>query len=189
MHRSPLSYAMQQSHTPPSRMATPRSSTTLPYDIRSRPPFRQSEADVSIDRHSDCGVIFKHPQMIRKPAGEVNRPGRGGYNLDQVANWTKEQSKEIKKYIKHVVETELDCTKSFTKQSRSSLLSIRQAALLVFPWLTNYVDLWVVDDLVRCRLRLQQAALKKKSNALLADEVRNRASRKAALEAVVAALE
>ncbi|KAE9389266.1 hypothetical protein BT96DRAFT_1070804 [Gymnopus androsaceus JB14] len=146
-------------------------------DFVSNPLFHRSEAGVS-----------ELPQMIRKPKGEVNRPGRGGYNLDRVVNWTEEQSKEIKKYIKHAVVTKLDCTQSFTKQPRNSLLSIRQEAVLEFPWLANYADLWVVDDLVRCRLLLQQAALKKKNNALLAAEARARASRKAALQAAAAAL-
>lgn len=61
-------------------------------------------------------------------------------------------------------------------------------ALSKFPWLINYADLWVVNDLIRCRLQLQHVALKKKSNAILVAEARARASRVAALEAAAAAL-
>ncbi|KAF9065509.1 hypothetical protein BDP27DRAFT_1424817 [Rhodocollybia butyracea] len=126
--------------------------------------------------------------MIRKPRGQVSRRAIGGYNLDEAADWTTEQSDELKKYIKHVVETELDCMLPFTRQPRNSIVSIREAALLRFPWLMNYTDLWVVNDLIRRRLQLRKSELRKRNEALLATEARARASRKSALEAAAVAV-
>ncbi|KAF9063340.1 hypothetical protein BDP27DRAFT_1426948 [Rhodocollybia butyracea] len=148
---------------------------------------------VSSSDHSVSGVGVSsastgHPRMIRKPRGQVSRLARGGYNLDEAVGWTVEQSDELKKYIKHAVEAELDCTLPFTRQPRSSIISIRQAALFRFPWLMSYTNLWVVNDLVRRRLQLRQSELKKRSEALLATEARAWASKKSALEAAAAAL-
>lgn len=66
-----------------------------PYDLLNRPSHQRVLSD-----HSDTErrASEEHPDLkiIRKPAGEAYRPGRGGYNLDQAAKWTKQQSEEIK---------------------------------------------------------------------------------------------
>ncbi|KAF9065498.1 hypothetical protein BDP27DRAFT_1366392 [Rhodocollybia butyracea] len=162
-------------------------SGSSPRDFPNHRPYRFFSN--SVYHSGSTSPSPDHPRTIPKPRGEPYRRGRGGYNLDEAANWTVEQSKEIKKYIKHVVEADLDCTLSFTKQPSNSIDSIREAALLKFPWLLSYTDLWVVNDLIRCRLQLRQAALKKRENTLLAAETRARASRKAALVAAAANLE
>lgn len=70
-------------------------SRSSPYDLSNRPShqrvsFVNSDTELrESEEHSDL-------QIVRKPLGEAYRPGRGGYNLDQAAKWTKEQSEEIK---------------------------------------------------------------------------------------------
>ncbi|KAF9063345.1 hypothetical protein BDP27DRAFT_1368079 [Rhodocollybia butyracea] len=177
--------------TQPTKVIIERGDNIISHEASRDAPHEYflSALSNSVDRSGSASPSPDHPRTVPRPRGEPYRRGRGGYNLDEAANWTVEQSKEIKKYIKHVVETDLDCTLPFTKQPSNSIDSIRKAALLKFPWLLNYIDLWVVDVLVRYRLQLRQAALKKTENALLAAEARARASRKAALQAAAANLD
>ncbi|KAJ3723904.1 hypothetical protein C8R42DRAFT_641029 [Lentinula raphanica] len=117
-------------------------------------------------------TAISEPQaLIPKPKGEVCRPGRGGYNLEHVLGWDKDDLEEVKRSVKEVVAQRLDCAKSFTKQSTISLESARQEARLQV-----YANLWVINDLIRIRLMYERTALKRREIS-----ARDRAAKREAL--------
>ena len=64
-------------------------------------PTRELESIVSSDSDSiDSSESESEDEAdttkIAKPAGEVGRPGRGGYSLEQVLNWTPRRMSEFK---------------------------------------------------------------------------------------------
>ena len=71
--------------------------------------------------------------MIPKPPGEVGRPGRGGYNLDDALKWDSESLRKLKitfcivisldfpnplqKYVHQLVKQHLDTQKTISNQT------------------------------------------------------------------------
>ncbi|KAJ3745229.1 hypothetical protein EV361DRAFT_954500 [Lentinula raphanica] len=114
---------------------------------------------------------------IPKPEGEVGRPGRGGYNLRTTLNWPYKRWKLVHGFIRNRVLATLDCSLPFSDQPLLKLQAIRDEALTKFTFLSDYEKLWVVDDLVRCRLKYEKSALKRKADAKLAEEARAKAKK------------
>ncbi|KAJ3743033.1 hypothetical protein DFH05DRAFT_1526548 [Lentinula detonsa] len=151
----------------------------------SRTPTLAPSCDMSDSEHSSSSESI-HPvdtypdsdeedmRKIEKPLGEVGRPGRGGYNLEAALDWPRSQLERVKRFIKTRVLDDLDCTVCFSDQPLERLASIRQQGLAKFPFLANYRRLWVVDDIIRCRLKYEKAEYVRKKNAKLASEVQAR---------------
>ncbi|KAJ4498991.1 hypothetical protein C8R41DRAFT_915651 [Lentinula lateritia] len=106
-------------------------------------------------------------KSIPKPPGEVGRPGRGGYNLRKIINWSKEDYDDVKDYVKLLV-GRLNCDVPFGQQPLVDIYSIRDEAVAKFEFLAQYDNTWVVDDLVRCRLQYQKrVAMNRKQRQIL----------------------
>jgi hypothetical protein len=59
-----------------------------------------SLSDISESSESKS-TISTEEQQIPKPPGEVGRPGRGGYNLDDTLNWDSESLRKLKVSYPH----------------------------------------------------------------------------------------
>jgi hypothetical protein len=78
--------------------------TTKPPAVRfrSRTPFnddsasQKSESSLSSLSDSEESVSSDSDGKIRKPVGEVSRPGRGGYNLQVALGWSSKEYKKLK---------------------------------------------------------------------------------------------
>ncbi|KAJ3833978.1 hypothetical protein F5878DRAFT_645504 [Lentinula raphanica] len=97
---------------------------------------------------------------IPKPAGEVGRPNRGGYNLCDALGWSKDEYRIVQKFINKAVEDHLVGDQPMKQQSLMSLKKVRDMAVKKFPNLKVYTDLWVVDDFIRSHLKYRKAALR-----------------------------
>ncbi|KAI6098061.1 hypothetical protein EDD16DRAFT_1713468 [Pisolithus croceorrhizus] len=86
---------------------------------------------------------------IPKPAGEVGRLGRGGYNLEEHLKWLYEEMHELKRVVHAAVKKYLDMTKSRTFQDLEAVRKARQC----FPQLNDYENFWPVLDLIHLRLK------------------------------------
>ncbi|KAK7434684.1 hypothetical protein VKT23_020048 [Stygiomarasmius scandens] len=98
---------------------------------------------------------------IRKPPGEVGRPGRGGYTLSKVLGWHPDQYSEVKTYINKKCSNDLDGRLPLTEQDPDLRRAVRAEARKKFPFLNDYADDWVTDDFMRGSLKYLKAALKK----------------------------
>ncbi|KAK1225025.1 hypothetical protein PQX77_012043 [Marasmius sp. AFHP31] len=99
--------------------------------------------------------------LIKKPKGECGRPGTGGYNLEKKLNWTEARFEEVKGFVRDHVLKSLDCHLSFTKQPQDKINKIKQKALTKFPFLSQYKNLWPVDDLILGVVKYRNSAMKK----------------------------
>ncbi|KAJ3779027.1 hypothetical protein FB446DRAFT_613236, partial [Lentinula raphanica] len=90
---------------------------------------------------------------IPKPAGEVGRPNRGGYNLCVALGWSKDEYRIVQKFINKAVEDHLVGDQPMKRQSLMSLKKVRDMAVKKYPVLKEYKDLWVVDDFIRSHLK------------------------------------
>ncbi|PIL35885.1 hypothetical protein GSI_01545 [Ganoderma sinense ZZ0214-1] len=107
---------------------------------------------------------------IPKPSGEVGRPGRGGYSLEQVLNWNPRHMSEFKKMINKLVGECLDPTRSVSGQSLSRVAVLRDKALNKFPELDQYENLWPVTDAVKQRLKYTSSKARKHAHDAVTTE-------------------
>ncbi|KAJ3794266.1 hypothetical protein GGU11DRAFT_845698 [Lentinula aff. detonsa] len=130
---------------------------------------------------SDSGSDYEAPGLphphsegqsggIPKPDGEAGRPGRGGYNLQATLKWP------VKKWRSGFIRTSvletLDCSLSLSDQPLLCVQAVRDQATTKFPFLNDYENVWVVDDMIHSRLKYEKTALKRKRDSRLADEAR-----------------
>ncbi|KAJ3745948.1 hypothetical protein FB446DRAFT_627755, partial [Lentinula raphanica] len=94
---------------------------------------------------------------IPKPAGEVGRPGRGGYNLRTALSWSDSKYNKIKTYINDIVEDELDCWVPFSEQPLRNLEVVRDKARKRYAILGQYRNDWATDDFIRTRLKYRKS--------------------------------
>ncbi|KAJ3759298.1 hypothetical protein EV360DRAFT_69609 [Lentinula raphanica] len=165
----------------------PGSNTTTPlvpsYTASSSRYTRRFPTPIVYD--SDCGSDSETPDASRlytepegqsgripKPDGEAGRPGRGGYSLQATLKWPVKRWRAVQGFIRARVLETLDCSLPFSDQSLLRLQAIRDQAITKFPFLNDYENLWAVDDMIRSRLKYEKSALKRKTDAKLADEAR-----------------
>ncbi|KAJ3833454.1 hypothetical protein F5878DRAFT_645937 [Lentinula raphanica] len=128
-----------------------------------------------------CVGVESSPEVhigIPKPEGEAGRPGRGGYNLEATLNWPKKRFKEVKGFIRTRTISTMNCSLSFSDQPLSKIQAIRDEAVIKFPFLSSYENLWVVDDFLRSRIKYEKSSMKRKADAKLAEEAREEAKRR-----------
>ena len=78
-----------------------------------------------------------------------------------------------------VIKDEIRYQVSYTSDSRIvTRLTKATQCTRKFPSLRRYQDAWVVDDMMRSRLKYQKSVVKKKKNEQLADQSRRRMLRK-----------
>ncbi|KAK1221671.1 hypothetical protein PQX77_015501 [Marasmius sp. AFHP31] len=117
----------------------------------------------------------KHdPPVIRKPKGQTGRPRRGGYKLEEQLGWDHSLVSEVESFVESFVLGELDMSLPFINQSTGQLHKLHKQAVTKFPFLQQYEDCWVVDDMARCILKRQQQKLVKEANASMAAKRRTR---------------
>ena len=77
------------SHTEPEALRHPSPPSTSTSTSRESSPLSSLDGDEDEDREEGVGDdgLDDGVMKIPKPAGEVGRPGRGGYSLDQVLQW------------------------------------------------------------------------------------------------------
>ncbi|KAJ3873305.1 hypothetical protein F5051DRAFT_444375 [Lentinula edodes] len=134
------------------------------HQSHTSPGVNNGEGDEH-DRDSSIGIVDDDSELgdprIPKPAGEVSRPGRGGYNLQNALNWPGNRFINIKKFIDKAVEENLDTTKPFTKQLPSKIEEVQTIASKKYPCLDDYRDNWVTNDFIKCHLKYRKQAIQK----------------------------
>ncbi|KAI0641415.1 hypothetical protein C8Q79DRAFT_919473 [Trametes meyenii] len=142
-------------HTPPA----PRASSKAP----------EAEGVANDDPDSDCdggSALSSIPEdedadeqnhddvmKIPKPAGEVGRPNRGGYKLEDALQWSAARMRTFKAVINQLVDKHLDATLSIAGQSESRMRLVRAEAVERLPALEMYEQEWPVLDAVKQRLK------------------------------------
>ncbi|KAJ3897770.1 hypothetical protein F5879DRAFT_995561 [Lentinula edodes] len=139
----------------------------------SRNPATQTSSMLKPQLAEDEGSDTDDYVKIPKPPGEVSRPGRGGYNLRAVLEWSNERFLKVKRFIDTTVEDKLDCLQPLTKQSPANV----EEALQKFYFLSEYRDNWVIDDFIKCHLKYLKQALQKKAMKTAVAEARQEAQR------------
>ncbi|KAI0667813.1 hypothetical protein C8Q78DRAFT_1081699 [Trametes maxima] len=128
----------------------------------SKPPEVQEVANDDPD--SDCdsaSALSSIPEdeenddvmKIPKPAGEVGRPNRGGYKLEDALQWSAARMRTFKAVINQLVDKHLDATLSLAGQSESRMRLVRSEAVERLPALEVYEQEWPVVDAVKQRLK------------------------------------
>ncbi|KAJ3709919.1 hypothetical protein EV361DRAFT_955507 [Lentinula raphanica] len=128
-----------------------------------------------------CGGVEPSSEVhtgIPKPEGEAGRPGRGGYNLQTILNWPNKRFKEVKGFIRTRAIATMNCSLPFSEQPLPKIQAIRDEAVIKFPFLSSYENLWVVDDFLRSRIKYEKSSIKRKADAKLAEEAREEAKRR-----------
>ncbi|KAK7452210.1 hypothetical protein VKT23_012315 [Stygiomarasmius scandens] len=99
---------------------------------------------------------------IPKPDGENGRPGRGGYSLKRVLNWSVKEYKRAQAFVKKTIEIKLFETihLPFMTQPSTMLDVVRNEILKEFPALRIYEDNWATDDFIRAALKYIHSRLK-----------------------------
>ncbi|KAJ3897774.1 hypothetical protein F5879DRAFT_982344 [Lentinula edodes] len=153
-------------------LQTPQSRSTI---VRAPATRTSSLMEPQIVGGDDCDE--DPDSKIPKPPGEVNRPGRGGYNLRAVLNWSNQRFQKVKKFIDATVEDKLDCIQPISKQSPANIEEVHVIALQKFHFLGEYRDNWVIDDFIKCHLKYLKQALQKKAMKTAVTEARQEVQR------------
>ncbi|THH19564.1 hypothetical protein EUX98_g8745 [Antrodiella citrinella] len=90
---------------------------------------------------------------IPKPQGEVGRPGRGGYNLEETLSWSKQEYDELQTLAKTLAAKHLDRKLSVSKQKDASMLAVVTAGLAAILRLQMYAQCWPLTDALRMHLK------------------------------------
>ncbi|EIW58369.1 uncharacterized protein TRAVEDRAFT_20395 [Trametes versicolor FP-101664 SS1] len=90
---------------------------------------------------------------IPKPAGEVGRPNRGGYKLEDALQWNTARMRVFKSLIHQLVDEHLDPTLSMAGQSERRMRLVRDEAIKRLPDLAMYDQEWPLIDAVKQRLK------------------------------------
>jgi hypothetical protein len=112
-----------------------------PYPSRNNKQSAQSDSELSSLTDSDSED--DEDNLISKPEGEAGRPGRGGYNLEEALAWSRKEYRQLKvryfmvlmivsnshflqqKYVKKLVDEQLETDKNFSSQSLACIASVR----------------------------------------------------------------
>ncbi|KAI0677377.1 hypothetical protein C8Q78DRAFT_1065935 [Trametes maxima] len=135
--------------SPPPRRQ--RSVSVGPASTRLRAPskgpeLRASSKPPEVQENDD---VMKIP----KPAGEVGRPNRGGYKLEDALQWSAARMRTFKAVINQLVDKHLDATLSLAGQSESRMRLVRSEAVERLPALEVYEQEWPVVGAVKQRLK------------------------------------
>jgi hypothetical protein len=79
---------------PPTKPPVVRFRSQIPFDDDSASQI--SESSLSSLSDSEESASSDSDGKIRKPVGEVGRPGRGGYNLQVALSWSSKEYKKLK---------------------------------------------------------------------------------------------
>ncbi|KAL0064352.1 hypothetical protein AAF712_008652 [Marasmius tenuissimus] len=124
-------------------------------------PSAGERATVTQEPSDSENYGMEEAEKIPKPRGEVGRPGGGGYHLERALGWPKAKFEQVTGFVRQQVLSIMDCAVPFTQQPEAELERVRAASVREFPWLSTYKDLWVIDDMVRSRLKYQRTAMRR----------------------------
>ncbi|KAJ7608268.1 hypothetical protein DFH06DRAFT_1346948 [Mycena polygramma] len=97
------------------------------------------------------------PQHRMKPSGQPNRPGSGGYNLEnhlrQICGWTLEDFVAVQNKVHALAREKLDTSKSYQKQRLATLNSICEAVKQEHPITRGFEQCWVIRDMLKVHLK------------------------------------
>ncbi|KIK60667.1 hypothetical protein GYMLUDRAFT_244242 [Collybiopsis luxurians FD-317 M1] len=177
---SPLAHTSISQSTDLHRTGTAKKSTTVRFSSMPPPqtppkqPLTTStrpESPLTPKPNSDA-ASNENEDQIPKPVSEAGRPGRGGYNLQEKLGWPAQRFKNVHGFIRTRVKATLDCSLPFSDQPLHKLQNIRDEAVVNYTFLRTYENCWVVDDLIRARLKTEKQSLKRNCDAKLAKETR-----------------
>ncbi|KAG6369655.1 hypothetical protein JVT61DRAFT_14154 [Boletus reticuloceps] len=110
-----------------------------------------TSCDSSLDAASDSDTLSTLPDdsKIPKPQGEPGRPGCGGYTLESTLDW----NHNAYTITYRLIDEHLDTTKCASAQSPALIKVVRNKAMVAFPDLENYSNVWPVNDMIMMRLK------------------------------------
>ncbi|EPQ49776.1 hypothetical protein GLOTRDRAFT_134625 [Gloeophyllum trabeum ATCC 11539] len=94
--------------------------------------------------------------LIAKPAGEVARLQRGGYNLNDALTglgWSTKLIEEVSDFVKDKADAMLDTTQSLQSQNRAKVDKLKKVVMEQYSFLSRYEKCWPVHDMLKCHLK------------------------------------
>ncbi|PPQ70077.1 hypothetical protein CVT26_013411 [Gymnopilus dilepis] len=127
----------------------------------------EGESELSDLSDSESEGLRPAWESIPKPPGEPGRPNSGGYNLEsQLHGWTPKLFSEISGFVKNLADIQLDMTKSYNKQSRSTIASICSTTADHYPILSKYDNFWPARDILKMHLKYRAETSRKQHRFL-----------------------
>ncbi|KAI6111069.1 hypothetical protein F5141DRAFT_1063452 [Pisolithus sp. B1] len=145
-----------------SRAQTPREQTPAPMpkgkSVTIELPSSDSEHSEGSPAPSESSLSSLESKLggsdkIPKPSGEVGRPGRGGYNLEDQLGWGEDGFKNLKRFVNKAIKKHLDTTKCRSQQDRQALDTVCNLVTAEFPDMDSFENCWPVLDLIQMRLK------------------------------------
>ncbi|KAL5499160.1 hypothetical protein ACEPAH_1678 [Sanghuangporus vaninii] len=138
------------------------------------PSDEYESSDESSDEYesSDGYESSASSSLIRKPPGEVGRPGRGGYNLQAVLRsygWSTKSFEKKRKYIFKLIDKHLDTGLSFIYQDDEAVQTVVDAATKHFPQFKDFKNAWPILDFCKMCLKYTASRSRRKAERLAAD--------------------
>ncbi|KAI6126694.1 hypothetical protein F5141DRAFT_1060410 [Pisolithus sp. B1] len=163
-----------------SRATTPREETPVPkprgnvarksvtiiedHGESSGSPLSSESSLSSWDEDDSNGN--RNGKKIPKPNGEVGRPGRGGYNLEDQLGWGKDGFKKLQRFVKKAVKKHLDTMKCRSLQDHKALETVNKMTVAQFPDLDDFEECWPVQDLVQLQLKYSSFKTRQQKQAM-----------------------
>ncbi|KAL5537299.1 hypothetical protein ACEPAF_1122 [Sanghuangporus sanghuang] len=134
------------------------------YELSDEPSNENESSDGYESRASSS--------LIRKPPGEVGRPGRGGYNLQTLLRnygWSTKSFEKMREYIFKLIDKHLDTGLSFIYQDDEAVQTVVDAATKHFPQFKDFKNAWPILDFCKMRLKYTASRSRRKAERLAAD--------------------
>ncbi|KAF8217244.1 hypothetical protein K438DRAFT_1954091 [Mycena galopus ATCC 62051] len=115
------------------------------------------------------------PQHRMKPPGQPNRPGSGGYNLEQhllqICGWSSEEFIEVQNKVHTLAGEKLDTSISYQKQRKATLNSICETVKKEHPIARGFDQCWVTRDILKVHLKNTSEASRRRNTRHRQQEV------------------
>ncbi|KAH9910947.1 uncharacterized protein B0H18DRAFT_1129299 [Fomitopsis serialis] len=145
VRRQYSTFPLQIDFTAEHLLTHPLNALEMDFEPENPPPHRM------FDPATETVVLSDRPK-IRKPDGEVARPGRGGYTLASDLKWPdglygKVQHRVAALATKHMKPI------SLSNQPLEAIKTVCDEAAKSFPVLLDYEDHWVTRDMLKTHLK------------------------------------
>jgi len=112
-----------------------------------------SSSDVSSSDESSPFDSDEDEGKIRKPEGEVARPGRLGYSLREQLGWEDKNYRALQRLAQNLSADHFDERKSWSNQTLSQQNAALKEGMRMMPEVAKYEKAWPLSDVLKMRLK------------------------------------
>ncbi|KAJ7021939.1 hypothetical protein C8F04DRAFT_1273160 [Mycena alexandri] len=157
---APSDPPLQTGSEAPPRNHVPQDDTSSASNQPNTPTPSSTTATTAQDSASGSEGLRNQASSAKhrvKPPGQPNRPGSGGYNLEnymvQLCGWTQDQFAEVQGKVHALAGEKLDVSKSYQKQVPNTLTCICDAVKKQYPITRGFDKSWVIRDMLKVYLK------------------------------------